>query len=184
MLNSPRPYFLYVGGFDSRKQVPKMINAFALAARHIDEALVIGGNLKPAMRLIIEELIQQRGLNDRILLPGFVEQSWLPALYRQATAHLMFSRYEGFGMTITEAFACGCPVVALRASCIPEIAGDAALLVENNTLEEMAEAMQRIATEVNLQTDLRQKGLERARHFTWERCAAQTIEVYRHLLAL
>jgi glycosyltransferase involved in cell wall biosynthesis len=118
-----------------------------------------------------------------VLLTGELPAGELPSLYRQATAHLLLSSYEGFGMTITEAFACGCPVLALARSCIPEIAGDAALLLTEAEPDAVAAAMERLSREADLRERLRRAGLARAARFTWERCAAETVAVYRRLLA-
>jgi len=107
LLGSDRPYLLYVGGFDRRKNVPQMVEAFGRRLSEMDEQLLICGDLEPTERAAIEEHIRQTGSEHRVVLAGFVAANRLPALYRQATAHVMLSSYEGFGMTITEAFACG-----------------------------------------------------------------------------
>jgi len=182
LLGSDRPYLLYVGGFDRRKNVPQMVEAFGRRLSEMDEQLLICGDLEPTERAAIEERIRQTGSEHRVVLAGFVAANRLPALYRQATAHVMLSSYEGFGMTITEAFACGCPVIALRASCVPEIAGEAALLVDEPTAPSAGEAMVRAARDAELRARLRACGLERSRYFTWERCASQTVQVYRSVL--
>ena len=179
-----RPYFFYVGGFDARKQVPQMVQAFAERADEVEEALVICGKIWPEVAEQIQRLVAQYGVSGRVLTPGFVPDEMLPALYRNATAHVMLSLYEGFGMTITEAFACGCPVIAASASCVPEIAEDAALLVDPaaGVVHAAGEAMVMVATDQELRQTLRHRGLRRARFFTWDRCAEQTLEVYRKVL--
>lgn len=177
-----RPFFLYVGGFDARKQVPSLVRAFGRRVGELDEALVIVGQMKPAWEGAIREAIAASGAGDRVLLPGFVDAAHLPALYRAATAHAMVSTYEGFGMTVLEAFAAGCPVVAARASCVPEVAGDAALLVPPVDDDALGDALVRLSRDPALREGLRQRGLRRAATFTWERCARQTLAVYRRVL--
>ncbi|NUQ75948.1 MAG: glycosyltransferase family 4 protein [Polyangiaceae bacterium] len=177
-----RPYFLYVGGFDERKQVPELIAAFARAARDLDHALVIAGRIGRNERAPIERAVAAAGAKERVVLAGFVSAEDLPALYRGATAHVMPSTYEGFGMTVLEAFACGCPVIAARTSSVPEIAGDAALFVPPGDTDALSEAIGRVALEESLRRSLTERGLARAAQFTWERCAAETLDVYRSVL--
>lgn len=179
-----RPFFFYVGGFDTRKQVPEMVQAFAERADEVEEAMVICGKLLPEVAEAIDSVVRRFGVGGRVMTPGFVPDQELPALYRQATAHVMLSLYEGFGMTLTEAFACGCPVIAARASCVPEICEGAALLVDPATdiVHTAGEAMVMVASDEDLRQTLRHRGLRRARFFTWDRCAAQTLEVYRRVL--
>jgi glycosyltransferase involved in cell wall biosynthesis len=93
----------------------------------------------------------------------------------------MPSLYEGFGMTVLEAFATGTPAILSRVSSLPEIAGDAAYFVNPIDTDEIAEAMLKFATDENLRNTYRQKGLEQARKFDWEKCARETLEVYKSL---
>ena len=180
LLGSERPYFLYIGGFDRRKQVPKLVQAFAKRAAEMDQDLVLCGNASKSEWRVIKRHLPRGADRRRVVCSGYVPADMLPALYRQATAHVLASRYEGFGMTMTEAFACGCPVVALDASCIPEIAGDAAALVSHT--DHLGQAMVDVATDPALHAGLREKGLRRAELFTWDRCARETVEVYSRLL--
>lgn len=174
-----RPYFFYVGGFDRRKQVPLLIESFAQTASQIEQVLVIAGALNSTQRTQFQSQINQLGLTNRVILLDFVPTSLLPAFYRQATAHVLLSLYEGFGFTLLEALACGCPVLALAASCIPEIAQDAALLLPESEKSIVSQALKRLAQDEALRADLRERGLKRALDFSWETCAARTIEVYR-----
>ncbi len=180
LLGSERPYFLYIGGFDRRKQVPKLVEAFARRAAEMEQDLVLCGNASKSEWKIIKKHLPRGAARARVICPGYAPADMLAALYRQATAHVLASRYEGFGMTMTEAFACGCPVVALEASCIPEIAGDAATLVADT--DQLGQAMVDVASDRELRRDLRRRGLRRAEHFTWERCARETAEVYARVL--
>jgi len=183
-LRTDRPYFLYVGGFDPRKQVPALIEAFARACGELDEVLVIVGKTRDDERASLEATIERCGARGRVLLHGFADYEMLPAYYRCATAHTNFSRAEGFGMTFAEAMACGCPLVGLRASCIPEIVEDAALLVDpERGIDGITQGLLQIAGDADLRRRLRERGLRRAEHFTWDRCAEQTLEVYSRVAA-
>jgi glycosyltransferase involved in cell wall biosynthesis len=177
-----RPYFLYVGGFDARKRVPELIEAFGRHARELDHALVIVGQMNARQAASLKRAIASSGASGRVVLTDFVPPEHLPALYRHADAHVMPSTYEGFGMTIVEAFACGCPVIAADASSIPEIAGGAALLVPPGDDVAVGEAMARVGSDEALRRSLSAHGVERAGRFTWERCAAETLRVYRDVL--
>lgn len=179
-LQTDRPYFLYVGAFDARKRVPALIRSFARCCHEIPEQLVIAGELKPLQRLGLERLCAALGVSDRVVLAGFLDHALLPALYSNATAHTLLSSYEGFGMTVLESFACGCPVLALRTSSVPEVAGDAALLLEpDGPDDDAAAALVQLSRDRGLGDDLRRRGLARAAAFTWQRCAERTLEVYR-----
>jgi glycosyltransferase involved in cell wall biosynthesis len=182
LLGTDRPYFLYVGGFDSRKQVLDLVEVFGRHARDLDEVLVLVGSTSPNERKRIEERIHAIGARGRVLLLGFVPNATLAALYRGATAHIMPSQYEGFGATIVEAFACGCPVVALSNSSLLEIAEGAALLLPNEPLHTLGGSLFSLSSDDGLRSRLRQAGLNRAARFTWESCAAETIAVYRNVL--
>ncbi|MFH1130349.1 MAG: glycosyltransferase family 1 protein [Pseudomonadota bacterium] len=181
-IGTDRPYFLCVGGFDPRKQVKELVEAFYECVTELDEVLVICGRPSPWQKRKLQERIARLGIQKRVIFLDFVPPAILPALYRQATAHATMSIYEGFGITIVEAFASGCPVVALRASCIPEVAGDAAFLIEPGSDEAMSMALKKIATDEKLRIELRARGLDRAVHFSWDRCAAETLKVYRSVL--
>lgn len=179
-----RPYFLYVGGFDARKQVPALVRAFGRRAGDFDESLLIAGQMRPAWEGPIRDAIAASGAGDRVQLAGFVDEDRLSTLYQGATAHVMASTYEGFGMTVLEAFASGCPVIAARASCVPEIAGDAALLVPPLDEVALGDALVRVARDRALRASLRERGIRRAAAFTWERCARETLDVYRATLGV
>jgi glycosyltransferase involved in cell wall biosynthesis len=102
----------------------------------------------------------------------------LAALYRGAVALVYPSQYEGFGLPALEAMACGCPVIATTGGALPEVVGDAGLLVEPGASGPLGEAMRRVSSDGGLREDLIRKGLERARTFSWERTAARMLEIY------
>jgi glycosyltransferase involved in cell wall biosynthesis len=119
------------------------------------------------------------GLEDRVICPGLLSLADLRLLYSYADAFVFPSVYEGFGMPVLEAMACGAPVIASNTTALPEVAGDAAVLVDPVCVEELADAIVRVIEDRALRDSLRAKGFERATHFTWERTARQTLAVYR-----
>jgi glycosyltransferase involved in cell wall biosynthesis len=117
------------------------------------------------------------------LFPGWIDQSDLPAIYSLADLYLYPSNLEAFPIPITEAMACGTPIITSRANGLEEIAGSAALLVNPDDPEEIADAVQRVLTTPGLQAELSAAGLERSRRFSWERCAKETLDILRGLAA-
>jgi glycosyltransferase involved in cell wall biosynthesis len=122
------------------------------------------------------------GLENHMHFMGFVPEDDLPALYNGADLFAFPSLYEGFGLPVLEAMACGTPVITSNVSSLPEVAGNAALLVDPYNVDELAGAIRRILSDPALAADLRARGLERARQFSWERTAQETLEVYRNVL--
>jgi len=122
------------------------------------------------------------GLTGLVHFTGYVPREDLPALYNAADAFVFPSLYEGFGLPVLEAMACGVPVVTSNVSALPEVAGDAALLVDPNDAGEIAAAIGRVLDESALAEKMRAAGIERVRTFTWEACALRTIAVYKRLL--
>lgn len=172
-------YLLYVGAITQRKNIVRSIEAFAqIAPQFPDLRFVIVG---PGswLQTPIEATVQRLSIEDKIIMTGRVADEDLPALYAGASAFVFPSLYEGFGLPVLEAMACGTPVVTSNVSSLPEVAGDAALMVDPHDVDALAEAMQRLLTDGELQQDLRQKGLERAATFTWERTARETLQLYR-----
>jgi glycosyltransferase involved in cell wall biosynthesis len=179
-----RPYFFYVGGFDQRKQVVPLIEAFASIARDVDCRLVLAGKPDPAQRKELDTAIVRHGVEDSVDILGFVDSEDLPGWYRGAIAHVLPTLYEGFGLTALEAMSCGCPVLTLRASCVPEICGDGALYSEPGDWITWSANMRRVATDPVFRSELVARGQARAAEFTWVRAATNTLNVYRHVLGL
>jgi glycosyltransferase involved in cell wall biosynthesis len=119
------------------------------------------------------------GLARRVVLPGFVPAEDLPPLYGAAEALLFPSLYEGFGLPVAEAMACGCPVITSNVSSLPEVAGDAGLLVDPESVAEIAAAMARIASEPGLRERFAKAGLRQAARFSWETCASEVLAILR-----
>lgn len=169
-----KPYILYVGQLQPRKNLVRLIRAFEqLKWSRPELQLVIAGGHGWLKQPILEAIKKSSAAKD-IVLPGVVPDNLLPALYRQAEVFVLPSLYEGFGMPILEAMACGCPVVTSNVSSMPEVAGEAAVLVEPIDTESIAAG---IKEALGRREDLTRRGLRRARQFSWEKVAVQTLEV-------
>lgn len=177
-----RPYLLYVGGEDWRKNPEGMLRALAIARSRPglgDLALVWAGRLRLQPHHAVPRLVARLGLQDALVLPGFVDDEALRALYRGALAQLFVSRYEGFGFPLVEAMAMGCPVITSGASSTGEVAGGAALLVPPEDPAAIADAIVGLADDAAECARLRQAGIVRAQRFSLERMARDTVRVYR-----
>ena len=133
---------------------------------------------------LTEEYFQQAkdlGIEDEVIFTGYVGGDELKPLYANAEFFVMPSLYEGFGQTIVEAMACGAPCLVSKVSSIPEIAGDAALFVDPHDTEGIAKGMNELATNKELREKLSAAGREQAKKFSWEKCARQTLEVYKSI---
>ena len=175
------PFVLSVGTVQPRKNYARLIQAFArLAADRADLRLVIvGGSGWMAERIHGEAA--RLGLQGRVLFPGFVADDDLPALYSAAAAFAYPSLYEGFGLPLLEAMACGAPSLTSTASCLPEVAGDAALLVNPHDVDDIASALLRLLDDAPLRQALVERGRAHAAEFTWERAAEQLLSEYAGL---
>jgi glycosyltransferase involved in cell wall biosynthesis len=177
----PRRYILFVGTLEPRKNVKTLLQAFAQVIAEMpqdDLALVItGGNGWGREDYVA--IVNALKIQDRVCFTGFVEDDHLPDLYRGALLFVYPSLYEGFGLPVLEAMACGTPAITSNRTSLPEVAGDAALLVDPTRPEALAEAMTSIMSDGELRQRLRAKGLARARAFTWDAVAEQTVAIYR-----
>ncbi len=175
------PYLLYLGGFDPRKNLTNMFLGFKRCPEARDCQLVLAGDYRGFESRIIDEM-GEMGLTDRVRLTGFVERDDLPALYSGARAFLFLSLYEGFGLPALEAMACGAPVIGAAASCIPEIAGGAARLVDPLEPGQIAAALGEVLSDESTRAELVEAGKRRAVAFRWDRTAAEIIEIYEMIL--
>ena len=172
------PFFLWMGSkLNPRKNLDRIVEGFERAAREIPHHLVLAGAVGWDAEDVLEQ-IRRSPVADRIHRPGFVTDAQLRALYARATAFLYVSRLEGFGLPILEAMASGGAVVTSSVSSMPEVAGDAALLVDPLDVDAIADAIVRLATDAGLGADLRARGAARAREFDWATCARAVAEVY------
>jgi len=173
-----RPYVLCVGTLEPRKNLGRLLRAFADIAGEVPHQLVLVGPegwLNEEMHATLAEL----QLGDRVRLTGFVDDADLGAWYSGADLFAFPSLYEGFGLPPLEAMRCGAPVVTSHVSSLPEVVGDAALTVDPEDVAALAAAMRRVLTDRALADDLRGRGIERAAQFSWKRTARETLAVYR-----
>jgi glycosyltransferase involved in cell wall biosynthesis len=174
-------YVLSVGSLEPGKNRARLIRAMRLLRDEgIDAVLVIAG--QPAWKY--EEdlaLIDDLDMRDRVIMPGYVAAEDLPALYSGATAVALPSLYEGFGLPVLEAMACGAPVLTSNVSATAEVAGDAALLVDPHSLDGIRDGLRVLLADGDLRADLAKRGLARAAEFSWDRAAADTRAVYERV---
>ncbi len=176
-----RPYLFMMGTLEPRKNHATALQALArLKATGDSHQLVVAGGkgwLFEPVRAQVVEL----GLENDVIFTGYVPQEDVPALYTGADCVMMPSLYEGFGFPVLEAMACGTPVVCSDASSLPEIAGDAALLVAPTDDEALATNVRRVLDDAELAASLVKRGLERAAQFSWNECTRQTADLYEFL---
>lgn len=182
---APGKYVLHVGVLERRKNLPTLVKAFALWREQggpADEKLVLVGQAGPRPDLDdsehIRRTIAELGLAEQVVLAGHVPVAERDALYTRAAAVAVPSLLEGFGLPVLEAFAAGVPVVAARSTALPEVAGDGALLFDPASPQELADCLARLTDDAALRSALVRAGSERAREFTWERTARETLEVF------
>ncbi len=177
-----RPYLLYVGDTDWRKNVDGMIAGLAAARREgSDVTLALAGVLSDERAAAVDALAAAAGVGDRVRRLGYVGDDDLPSLLRGALAHLFVSRAEGFGMTVVEAMACGCPVITTHAGSLGEVAGDAALLVDPEDHEAIGRAIVRLATQPAERERLVVAGRAQAERFSNVAQARAMMALYRRL---
>lgn len=183
-----RPYVFNVGGLDARKNLSTLIRAFAEIAReHFPElSLVISGaehSDNPRVFPPIRPLIAELGLTDRVVLTGRVSDEEKLSLMQRASLYVSPSLYEGFGLSVLEAMACGVPVVAANRTSLPEVVGSAGLLVEPR-VPDVAEAIVSVLGNPELARRLAGDAVKRSGEFSWQKTAQETIAVYRHVLGM
>jgi glycosyltransferase involved in cell wall biosynthesis len=175
------PFFLYVGTIEPRKNLCRLVQAFAnLKQRGLPHKLVIVGQTGWHFAPVFEE-VKRLGLTSEVVFTGYVPFEDLPALYSLAEVMVFPSLYEGFGLPVLEAMACGTPVITSRSSSLVEVAQDAALLVNPLSVQEIADALHTLHYQPKLREELRQRGLRRAARFTWGATARATLDVYERV---
>ncbi len=179
--NLSRDFLLFVGTLEPRKNIPTLLEAYKILQDRYklnEIKLVLAGSPGWLFDEIFQK-VQDLNLEKDVLFLGRVPTSALVALYNAALALVHPAHYEGFGLPTLEAMACGTPVVTTNVSSLPEVVGDAAILVSPDDAEEMAVAMWRVISDEGLRDTLSKKGLNRAKAFSWEKAAKETLEVYR-----
>lgn len=179
-----RPYFLYIGRSDPHKNLARLIAAFAQMTRRSSDRFELwlagstDGRYTPRLLAQASEL----GVGDRLKVLDYVPYADLPMLINQATAVVFPSLWEGFGLPVLEAMGCGTPVITSNCSSLPEVAGDAALLINPYSVGDIANAMYRVATDSQLRSHLKSAGLSRSQQFSWAKTGKATIEILRQYL--
>jgi glycosyltransferase involved in cell wall biosynthesis len=179
----PARYLLFVGTLEPRKNLTTLLHAYAMLR---DEGCSMGSKLVVAGRTgwlyaDIFDTVKTLALEDEVVFTGFVADEDLPDLYRGAHMLVFPSLYEGFGLPILEAMASGVPVITSHTASMPEVAGDAAILVDPHDPKAIAEGIARVLAEDGLREALIQKGLARAQRYTWDSVAQKTLELYAAL---
>jgi glycosyltransferase involved in cell wall biosynthesis len=167
------PYLLCVSNRKRHKNEFRVVEAFARAGLAAGIRLVFTGELTAEL----VDYIDRCRVTNRVDFVGLVPEEKFPSLYRGAEALIFLSLYEGFGLPVAEAMACGTPVVTANTTAMPEVAGDAALLVDPTSVEQIAEAMEQIVSDTSLRRQLREKGLARAAQLSWATTAARVDQV-------
>jgi glycosyltransferase involved in cell wall biosynthesis len=178
----PQGYILFVGSIEERKNLRRLLQAYAwLRQRGEERPLAIVGPRKWKYAHILQT-VEELGIGDQVIFTGYVPEEDLPTLYSGADLFVFPSLYEGFGLPPLEAMACGTPVVCSNTSSLPEVVGDAAITVDPYDVKALADAMHRVLSDAALREELRAKGLARAKMFTWEKAARETLAVYEKVL--
>lgn len=176
--NLPEKFILYVGNLEPRKNLATLVHCFSnLVQRGLPHYLVLAGS-HGWMDTDILATIEQLGIKSRVCFPGYIPQHDLPAVYTAAALFIYPSFYEGFGLPLLEAMACGVPVITSNVSSMPEVVGDAGIIVDPHNVDKLTDSAFRVLTNRELHDELRNKGLERAKSFSWEQTAKETIAVY------
>ena len=187
MPNAPRPYekpyILFVGSVKPHKNVGGLIRALEIAQQQIPHDLVIVGRREGLITADEEVAAKAAALGERVHFTGFVQDDLLKQFVKHADTLVLPSFYEGFGLPPLEAMACGCPALVSNAASLPEACGDAALYCDPRRPQDIADKLVLLLNDSSLKTSLKQRGLERAKRFTWEACAQKTLEVIERTLS-
>ena len=177
LYNLPPRFILFLGTLEPRKNIVRLLEAFSHSCLSMPLSLVITGGLGWKYDKLLK-IIANHPNKDKIHLTGYVEDAHLPALLSSAEFLAYPSTLEGFGLPVLEAMACGTPVLTSNVSSLPEIAGEAAFLVDPNSVDSISNGINLLSQSDELKKDLSRKGLERAACFSWRKTARKTLEVY------
>jgi len=178
--NLPLQYVLHVGTLQPRKSIPTLIRAFARMERQDLELVLVGGKGWAYDEIFAQ--VREMGLNERVRFTGYVPDSELPLWYNAASVLVFPSVYEGFGLPVAEAMACGTPVIAANTSAIPEAAGAAARLFQAQDTSVLSSHIETVLDDPHLMATMREHGLQQSRQFSWERAGKEMVDVYRRVL--
>ncbi len=176
------PFILYLGRLQARKNLARLVQAFAHARKAgFPHKLVLAGKQDSLFDAVLSH-IHELELDDHVILTGYVPDQDVPKLYSAATVFIYPSLFEGFGLPVLEAMACGAPVITSHGSSLEEVAGDAAVLIDPLDELAIAEALKRVLGDAGLQSRLSQAGLARSRKFSFRNAARQTVAVYEQVM--
>ncbi|MDQ2783886.1 MAG: glycosyltransferase family 4 protein [Chloroflexota bacterium] len=175
----PDRFILFVGTLEPRKNLRRLIEGFALLRDDDPDVKLVIVGASGWLTSDLAPLVQSRGLSDRTIFTGYVSDDDLPRWYQAATVFCYPSLYEGFGLPVLEAMACATPVVTSRTSSLPEVAGDAALLVDPTDVRGLANALQSVLADGARRQAMSEAGIARSHAYSWERTAAATLAVIR-----
>ena len=182
-----KPYILYVGSERPRKSLGRLLDAFAKLKGEFPELKLVKvgafGRSKEYRRDIMKKL-SSLGITEGVIFIDHVSELELAYYYTSAQLLAYPSLYEGFGLPPLEAMACGCPVVTSNTSSLPEVVGEAGIMVDPYDIDSLAQAMRQVLTNSELRDDMVRKGLEQSKKFSWEKAAEQTLEVYKKVAEL
>jgi glycosyltransferase involved in cell wall biosynthesis len=178
-LDDTTPYILFIGVIEPRKNLMGLIEAFDIlkSRRSLPHKLVVAGR-RGWLSDSTMERAERSPYRSEIIFPGFIPEADLPTLYSAAETFAFPSHYEGFGLPVLEAMACGTPVVASRASSLPEVVGDAGMQVDPDDSDHLASALELLALNPEMRADFSTRGIARASTFTWEAAAEVMLDVY------
>ena len=182
-LNDGAEYFLFIGERRPHKNLVRLIEAFFIFKQRAPNKikLVIGGK-KYASYDEPERKVQELNLTNEVIFLGYIPEDDLQLLYKNARCFIFISIYEGFGIPILEAMACGTPIITSNISAMPEVAGEAALTVNPYNVDEIAEVMHQITCDSNMSQRLVDTGLKRVKNFSWNNAAEKTLELYEGIV--
>jgi glycosyltransferase involved in cell wall biosynthesis len=181
-ISSDDQIILFVGSEEPRKNLTVLIKAFYQLKKTIPEIklLKVGGSQMGGDRKSLQKLIKELNLSNDFIFTGHVTESALPLFYNAADLFVFPSRYEGFGMPPLEAMACGCPVICSNSTSLPEVVGDAGVLIDPSDEHDLALKMHDILVDPKIRKDMSRRGIHRARTFTWDDAAKKTMVIYEN----
>jgi len=184
LLPLPPRFFLFVGTLDPRKNLPRVLKAFEEIGSFAHDVYLVIVGARGWKDKRFRQQLNASNTRERIVMPGYVSRTQLREIYEKALCLLFPSLYEGFGFPILEAMSCGTPVITSKTASMPEVAGDAAILVDPNDVSSIAEAMQRLLSDHALKETLVAKGFKRLASFSWDKCALETLQVFEGAASL
>jgi glycosyltransferase involved in cell wall biosynthesis len=173
----PEKFILWCGQIESRKNVARLLRAFAKISNEVPHKLVLAGEQRWSTQAELQ-VMHELHLEDRVYFPGWIEHGDLPAVYSLADLFSFPSLYEGFGIPLIEAMACGCPIVTADTCAPPEVLDGSGCLVNPLDVDDIAAGMKRVLLDPSLRAEMIDKGLARSKAFSWDQCAKQLLAAF------